>query len=186
MNVAVMKTKAEQAISEGFEVVADALPGGAGVREVRKAALGRFGALGLPHRRIEEWKYTDLKTALKDVARPAVGDATPVTIADVIVALGPFARLELPRLVLVNGGYRKDLSNLEGLETIEVKPLSAAVARGRVEGVLEFDARRPVPVAIVRLTLAGLKVESAPTGRQPAMTGQISGRIDLRSSGADI
>jgi len=67
-----------------------------------------------------------------------------------------------------------------------VKPLSAAVARGRVEGVLEFDARRPVPVAIVRLTLAGLKVESAPTGRQPAMTGQISGRIDLRSSGADI
>lgn len=128
MNVAVMKTKAEQAISEGFEAVADALPGGAGVREVRKAALGRFGALGLPHRRIEEWKYTDLKSALKDVARPAVADATPVTIADVIVALGPFARLELPRLVLVNGGYRKDLSNLDGLAAIEVKPLSVALA----------------------------------------------------------
>jgi Fe-S cluster assembly protein SufD len=128
MNVAVMKTKAEQAISEGLEAVADALPGGTGVRGVRNAALGRFGALGLPHRRIEEWKYTDLKNALKEVARPAVGDATPVTIADVIVALGPFARLELPRLVLVNGGYRKDLSNLDGVDGYEVKPLAAALA----------------------------------------------------------
>lgn len=128
MNVAIMKTKAEQALTEAFEQVAPGLPGGAAVGEIRKAAIGRFSALGLPHRRIEEWKYTDLKSVLKDVARPAVRDEARATTADVIVALGPFARLELPRMVFVNGGYRKDLSNLDGLVGIEVKPLGAALS----------------------------------------------------------
>ena len=31
------------------------------VPDARKAAIGAFAALGLPHRRIEEWKYTDLR-----------------------------------------------------------------------------------------------------------------------------
>lgn len=144
MNVAMMKTKAEQAITEAFEAVAPRLPGGAAVGEVRRAAIGRFAALGLPHRRIEEWKYTDLKATLKEIARPAVSDDTRVTIADVIVALGPFARLELPRLVLVNGGYRNDLSNLDGLTGIEVKPLGEALveAPDKVgEGLARVDGQ---------------------------------------------
>ena len=43
------------------------------VAEARKAAIGAFAALGLPHRRIEEWKYTDLRSALKEALAPAVG-----------------------------------------------------------------------------------------------------------------
>ena len=36
----------------------------------RSEALDRFRSIGVPHRRIEEWKYTDLKAALsaEDVA----------------------------------------------------------------------------------------------------------------------
>ncbi len=40
--------------------------------ERRAEAANRFAALGVPHRRIEDWKYSDLKTAL-DV--PALDDA---------------------------------------------------------------------------------------------------------------
>lgn len=60
MNVAVMKTKAETALTENFSGVADALPGGADVKAARAQAIGRFAANGLPHRRIEEWKYADI------------------------------------------------------------------------------------------------------------------------------
>ncbi|HEX7044045.1 MAG TPA: AsmA family protein [Burkholderiales bacterium] len=99
------------------------------------------------------------------------------------------ARVDLRVGAVVNAPVPvRDLALVLTLEKgrLTVRPLSLAVAHGRIEGALEFDARPPVPVAIVRLTLGGLKVESAATGRQPAMTGQISGRIDLRSSGADI
>mgnify|MGYP000989406553 FL=1 len=54
MNVALMKTKAEQALTEAFEASAAKLPGSAAVKARRAEAIGAFGSLGLPHRRIEE------------------------------------------------------------------------------------------------------------------------------------
>ena len=75
MTLAVTKTKAEQALSHNFEAVAAKLPGNAGVAAARKAAIGAFASLGLPHRRIEEWKYTDLRSALKEALPPSVGEA---------------------------------------------------------------------------------------------------------------
>ena len=51
MTVAVTRTKAEQAYSETFEAVAAKLPGNRAVAEARKAAIGAFAGLGLPHRR---------------------------------------------------------------------------------------------------------------------------------------
>ena len=127
MNVAVMKTKFEQSLTEQFNHVSARLPGGAAVGVARKAALGRFSALGLPNRRIEEWKYTDLRNALKEPLAVAVDDDTKVTVADLIVALGPLAHLEGPRIVFVNGGWRRELSNLEGAEGIEVAALGATL-----------------------------------------------------------
>ena len=74
MTVAATKTKAEQALTQSFEAIAAHLPGGRAVAEVRKAAIGTFSALGLPHRRIEQWKYTDLRVALKEALPPATGE----------------------------------------------------------------------------------------------------------------
>lgn len=74
MNVAVIKTKAEMALVEQFERVSSRLPGNAAVAKLRRDAIGRFAALGLPHRRIEEWKYTDLRTMLKEAPPLATGD----------------------------------------------------------------------------------------------------------------
>ena len=70
MTVAVTRTKVEQALSQSFEAVAAKLPGGRAVAEARKAAIGTFAALGLPHRRIEQWKWTDLRSALKERSAP--------------------------------------------------------------------------------------------------------------------
>ena len=108
MNVAVMKTKAEQAFSEAFEAVAGKLPGSAAVKARRAEAIGKFSTLGLPHRRIEEWKYTDLRANLKEALPPAIHDKTPLTIAELIVALGPLgARRRLSRRVRQRSASRR-------------------------------------------------------------------------------
>jgi Fe-S cluster assembly protein SufD len=118
MTVALTRTKAEQAFPEMFEAVAEKLPGGAAVAEARKAAIGAFVGLGLPHRRLEEWKYTDLRAAVKDALPVTPGDTTPVTRQQVDTALERLAELDAHRVVFVNGAYRSDLSaaKAKGLE----------------------------------------------------------------------
>jgi Fe-S cluster assembly protein SufD len=125
--ISVVKTKAEQALAEAYAEVADQLPGGDGTRDVRERAIGRFESLGLPHRRIEAWKYTDLRNTLKQALPPKVGDSTQVTEADVAAALGPMADIAADRAVFVNGTYRPELSQLASLKDILGSPLSAAL-----------------------------------------------------------
>ncbi len=128
MNVAVMKTKAEQGFTEQFDKAAATLPGSDAVRAVRTAAIGKFASLGLPHRRIEEWKYTDLRAALKDTLPLAGRDTSAVTAADVVVALGPLAQVEAHRIIFVNGSYRADLSDGAKIAGLDVTTLAAALA----------------------------------------------------------
>jgi len=174
MSMAVIRTKAETALADSFAAVAARLPGGRAVADARKAAADRFVELGLPHRRIEEWKYTDLRNALREALPPSVGDATRLTIADLIVALGPLYALETPRIVFVNGAYRKELSALDKLEGIEVKPLSAALAEaqdtvgealvrsaaGEGDAVVALNTAFATDGAIVRIA-QGAQVEAA-------------------------
>lgn len=128
MNVAVLKTKAEQALSEGFAGVAAKLPGGSAVRAMRDAAIGRFGTLGFPHRRIEAWKYTDLRNMLKEAFAPGTGGAPSVAADDLNAALGPLAGLDASRLVFVDSTYEASLSNMEGLKDVAGSPLALALA----------------------------------------------------------
>lgn len=127
MNVAVMRTKAEAALTESFEAVAGRLPGKRAVAEARRAAIGVFAAKGLPHRRIEEWKYTDLRSALKEANPPAVRDASGASTAEIDAALGPLAAIDADRVVFVNGAYRPELSAVAASRTLEIKPLGAAL-----------------------------------------------------------
>lgn len=127
MNVAVMKTKAEQAISESFEAVAEKLPGSAAVKARRAQAIGVYGGLGLPHRRVEEWKYTDLRANLKELLPAAVDDKTPLTIAELIVALGPLAHVDAYRVVFVNGHHRPELGDVAEAAGLKITALGASL-----------------------------------------------------------
>ena len=55
-----VKTNAEQALAEAYQASKARLPGDRKVAALRDTAAARFDALGLPNRRVEEWKYTDL------------------------------------------------------------------------------------------------------------------------------
>lgn len=131
MTVTMMKNKLEQALAEQYEAVAAKLPGGESVAVARKAALARFNDLGLPHRRIEEWRYTDLRNAVKDPLPLAVGDdATPVGAGDVAIALGSLAEIAGPRAVFVDGVFRADLSRLQPVKGLDVMSLALALESG--------------------------------------------------------
>ena len=140
MNLAIMKTKAELALVEAFQNVAGQLPGGAGVLNARREAAERFEALGLPHRRMEEWKYTDLRQALKDALPPRIADKTALKEADVTVALGPLGEVDAHRVVFVNGTYRPELSTKGVLDGLDFTPLASVLANGAAHdgsGLLE-------------------------------------------------
>ena len=144
MNVAVLKTKAEQALSEGYAGVADALPGGPDVVGEREAALGRFNTLGLPHRRIEAWKYTDLRTVLKEIQPPAVGPAAQLARADLDAALGPLAKLDATRIVFVDGAIAPALSERMSVDGLALAPLSSALCEeksGTASHLLRLNGR---------------------------------------------
>lgn len=75
--VKVLKTKAETALAETLAAVEPRLPGGDWMRQLRRAAVGAFTAEGLPHRRIEEWKFTDLRAMLREAFPVAPRAAAP-------------------------------------------------------------------------------------------------------------
>ncbi len=154
MNVAVMKTKVEQALTENFAAVEHELPGGAAVREVRDAAIGRFGALGLPNRRVEAWKYTDLRNALKEALPLSTANKTPVKAADVTAALGPLAAIDAHHVVFVNGAYRKDLSKLGAEKDADVASLAEALSSPTAAALLNVEGRDDDPVLALNAAYA--------------------------------
>ncbi len=67
MNVALAKTDTGRALSDVFAVARDRLPGAGEVADIRQQAFEAYERVGLPHRRIEEWKYTDLRVLMREV-----------------------------------------------------------------------------------------------------------------------
>jgi Fe-S cluster assembly protein SufD len=104
MTLHITKTHAEQQLSQQFEAALPKLPGGGWVPAARRAAFNRFAALGLPHRRIEDWKYTDLRVGMKEALPPAM-PAKAQTLPDLGAALGPLAALDCIQLTFVNGTF---------------------------------------------------------------------------------
>jgi Fe-S cluster assembly protein SufD len=100
-----IKTPAEQALSAAFAAARGKLPGGGAITALRDEAFHHFDAHGLPHRRIEEWKYTDLRALMRE-AKPL---AEPATRTGVVTGL---AGVEADRVAIVNGRYEPGWSDL--------------------------------------------------------------------------
>ena len=68
MNVILAKTDtAGPALSDAFAAARARLPGKGKVAEIRRQAFDAYERSGLPHRRIEDWKYTDLRVLMREV-----------------------------------------------------------------------------------------------------------------------
>ena len=115
MNLALAKNETGRALSDSFAIARDRLPGTGKVAEARSAAFEAYDRVGLPHRRLEDWKYTDLRALMRDVLPLApVPDAAALTRAAAALKLQAIKGVR--RLVLVDGVFAPKLSELDGLE----------------------------------------------------------------------
>jgi Fe-S cluster assembly protein SufD len=123
--------------------------------ERRRSALARFGELGLPTRRQENWRFTNLR-ALETTDYPP---ASAETAADE-TALTPYRLAGAThRIVLVNGRFAPALSAVGALPSgVYLAPLSAALRERADLAAALFDGSDSVanqPFAALNAAFAG-------------------------------
>jgi Fe-S cluster assembly protein SufD len=86
----------------------------------RREAFERFMAMGLPHRRLEDWRWTDLRQRISG-AYPPVLDRAPPAVGKAELERSPFFAQIRCRVVLVDGVYAPELSTLPASGAIEIR-----------------------------------------------------------------
>jgi len=115
MNLALAKNETGRALSDAFVIARDRLPGAGKVADARRQAFDAYQRAGLPHRRIEDWKYTDLRVLMREVL-PLAAAPDAVALKRAGAALKPHAIKGVRRLVLVDGVFAPGLSETADLE----------------------------------------------------------------------
>lgn len=128
-DVTPMRTQAETALIERFPAVKARLPGDAAVARLRQDAFDRFAARGLPSRRVEEWKYTDLRATLRE-APPLADDPGPAAVAAAEAMPGVFAGVEATRVTFVDGRLVAGLAGATLPAGVTAMRLADALASG--------------------------------------------------------
>ena len=176
MNVAVAKTGKGRAVSDLFTSAEGRLPGSPTVIAARREAFETYERLGLPHRRIEEWKYTDLRALVGEVLPLAAApDAAALKRAADAVKAQAIAGAR--KLVLVDGVFAAELSDVKALtaeagfktlrETLDkdagllqtastdaVIALNAAMATDGVVLSIADGAQLSAPIQIIHIATA--------------------------------
>ena len=125
-----VKTSAEQALTDAYLAAKGKLPGDRKIAALRDAAAARFDSLGLPHRRVEEWKYTDLRALLRD-ARPLPGTPDHAAKKRADQAGNQIGDMDVRRVVFVDGVFEPDLSDLGDFSKgLTIRSMAEAMTAG--------------------------------------------------------
>jgi Fe-S cluster assembly protein SufD len=160
------KTAAELQLARIFAESRGRLPGHGALRERRAQAFRKFQILGLPHRRDEAWKYTDLRKWYTD-AKPLAGPPDQAGRARAKKAGATLDEIDCRRLVIVDGVFLPELSDLANLEPgLTVTSMAHSLSKG--DGLVTRHVGKTFPVsdAAVELNTAlmndGVVVHVAP------------------------
>ncbi len=112
------------------------------LRELRRAGLERFKAVGFPSRRDEGWKYTDVRPIARRKFRVSSGPADAAHRGAVEAAA--FGDLACHRLVFCNGRFSPSLSAVDTLPAgVRLGSLNQLLAEGPDELESAFSAYSP-------------------------------------------
>jgi len=137
-----IKTAAESHLAEAFAAFRGGFADDA-VAARREAAFRRFEVQGLPHRRVEEWKYTDLRALMRD-AKPLAAAPDANAKARAKSAGNIFAAVNARRIVFVDGALVPELSDLAALEPgVKISSLADALGDGSSELTKRLAAASP-------------------------------------------
>ena len=128
-DVTPIKTAAEQALAAAFGAARATLPGQGAVVALREDAFRTFEARGLPHRRVEEWKYTDLRALMRDLY-PLAAPPDAAAKARAQEAGRALAGVDCRRLVFVDGSFVPELSDLAPEAGVTIGSMAERLAKG--------------------------------------------------------
>ncbi len=128
MNLVLSKTDPGRAVSNVFVKADGRLRGAGSVADIRARAFEAYNRAGLPHRRIEDWKYTDLRVLMHHVLPVAPQpDAAALARARAAVAQAAVEKGTVEgaaKLVLVDGLFAPNLSDIAELgQSVNIRTL---------------------------------------------------------------
>jgi Fe-S cluster assembly protein SufD len=127
-----IRTPGEAELIERFAGAHATLSGTDAVKRLREEAFAAFERQGLPHRRVEAWKYSDLRNRLKTAVPLAARPGAEASTAALKTAADAFFGITRHRLVLIDGFLDPGLSDGEALkgEGVEVASVAEALSVG--------------------------------------------------------
>jgi Fe-S cluster assembly protein SufD len=142
----------------------------------RTQAFARFAAAGLPHRRIEAYRYTDLRAKLRQLP-PAAGAPDMAAVDRALAATPPHGS---HRVVIANGRFVPERSSVPAGVTVADILDPAADASGI--GDLVRDSDDPLTLANVSLFDGGVVLRVSGTVAEPVeiVTLAPSGALSMR------
>jgi len=148
-----IRTAAEQTLADAFAARKTQGEGDA-FAAAREAAFRHFETEGLPHRRVEEWKYTDLRALMRE-AKPLAGAPDAAQIERARGAGALLRDIKARRLVFVDGTFVPELSDLAKLERgLTITSMAQALAAGDQEVVRRVGKVVPTDDVAVALNTA--------------------------------
>ncbi len=133
------RTDAEVALADAYGAAKTRLPGGEAVRHLRDDAFGIFAGAGLPHRRVEAWHYTDLRSLMRE-ALPVAARPNGSSLGAINGELAGRPSFGGGRLVVVDGTFVPSLSDALP-EGAGVRSLADVLSEGRPELIDLLAAR---------------------------------------------
>jgi len=133
-------TQAVQKLSEAFDLDRGrfAASGNEWLDRRRDEAMADFVEAGLPHRRLEDWRYTDLARVLES----AILSTAPLR-ADVVelpkdgAAIRAFGAIDRHVVVFVNGDLRLDLSEMNLPEGVTLTPSTTVLSQAWAQALVD-------------------------------------------------
>ncbi len=121
---------------------------------VQKKAEENFAAIGLPTKRTEDFKYTNIRSYLQDdyAAKNGSASLTESEIENVLID-------DFVSVVLINGKYIPEYSRLKNLpKEVTIKSLFKALEEGNEVAIKQFNSgleKTTNPMAMLNTALAG-------------------------------
>jgi Fe-S cluster assembly protein SufD len=148
-----VKTAAESELAAAFAARKALLPGDGKVAKEREAAFARFERAGLPHRRVEQWKYTDLRALMRD-AKPLAHPPDDAAKVRAKSAGELVAGVPAHRFVFVDGVFVPELSEQAAIPGVRAYSLGSELALGNGAGAFMVAVKSAANDSVVALNNA--------------------------------
>ncbi len=161
------------------------------LRGLREQAIAAFARTGLPHRRVEEWKYTDLRAKMRETFAPA--PRAEASEAELQRAIGHFGALDAHVVVFVNGCHQPmpavDAPNVQVMslnQALEIAPEWFDRTFGEVnpqegETVANLATAFMTDGAVIRIAAPANGAAAKPIHLVNVTTGDQPGRVATRN-----